>query len=162
MEITIREYREGEREVLVKGIENLQNYIIEVDPLKRLVSSEEQRESYTDKLLKAVSEREGKIYLAQEGEEVVGFIVGTIQPEPTGGTLESIPSTPGWIRELYVDEKMRGRGVGKLLIKTLEDYFKSKNCDTVLVGVFTANTLSHNFYETNGYVDREVMMLKKI
>lgn len=162
MSVTIREYTENDKATLIKQVESLQKHIVEVDPLRRQILSPGYGEDYTDKLLKAIGEKKGKIYFAEEGQNTLGFIAGTIQPEPKGGTLEVVPSHPAWIRELYVIEEARGKGVGSFLMTTLEDYFKSKGCDVILVGVFAPNIDSHSFYESKGYVDRDITMLKKI
>ncbi|MEN9649095.1 MAG: hypothetical protein RL094_62 [Candidatus Parcubacteria bacterium] len=162
MTITTREYTDQDKQLLITCIESLQKHIVDIDPLLRQIISPGYGESYTDALLKAIAEKDGKIYFAVDNNVAIGFIAGTIQPEAKGGTLEVIPSHPAWIRELYVQDEARGKGVGSLLIKTLEDYFKSKGCDVVLVGVFAPNTDSHLFYQAKGYVDREVTLLKKI
>ncbi len=162
MKISIREYTENDKEILIKSIEALQSHIVEIDPLKRQVTSPGYADSYTKKLLKAISEKNGKIFFAEAEGRIAGFIAGTIQPQAPGGTLQVVPSNPSWIRELYVDSEFRGKGVGSLLMKTMEDYFKSKGCDTTLVGVFSPNTDSHSFYESKGYEDLDITMIKKI
>ncbi len=162
MNITIREYIESDKDILIKQIEALQKHIVGTDPLRRQTISEKYGEVYTEKLLKAVQEKDGKIYFAEQDQNILGFIAGTVQPEQEGGTLEVVPSHPAWIRELYVDESARGKGVGTLLMETLENYFKSKGCDVVLVGVFAPNGDTHSFYESKGYIDRDITMLKQI
>jgi hypothetical protein len=44
----------------------------------------------------------------------------------------------------------------------MENYLKAQGCDTVWLDVFAANTQAHSVYLKNGYVDREIGMLKKI
>lgn len=163
MNITVREYTSEDRSVLEICIESLQKHIVEIDPLKRQIVSAGYGKIYTEGLLKAISEKDGKIYFAEVDGKVVGVIAGTLAKQfPHGGTLEAIPSSPAWIRELYVDPAVRGKGVGRSLIQKLEEYFKSKGCDVVLVGVFAPNGEAQSFYESQGYIDREITMLKKL
>jgi GNAT superfamily N-acetyltransferase len=162
MEITVQEYKNSEKAALIELVGSLQKHTAESDPLRRFIFSPDYAEVYAEKLLQAVSEREGKIYFAEEGQDLLGFIAGTIQAEPPGGTVQSVPARPGWIRELYVKSEARGKGVGKLLVKTVEDYFKSKGCDCVLVGVFAPNTEARSFYSSQDYTDREITMLKPL
>ena len=162
MEITTKEYTEKDKEALIKSIEALQSYIVAIDPLKRQATTPGYANTYTDKLLKAISKKNGKIYFAECGGKIAGFIAGTMQPQAPGGTLQVVPSNPSWIRELYVSEEFRGKGVGTMLMKTIEEHFKSKGCDTTLVGVFAPNSDSHNFYESKGYSDLDITMIKKL
>lgn len=162
MQITTREYTESDKQDLIRCMEGLQKHIVDIDPLHRQVISPGYGEAYTNKLLKAVSEKSGKIYFAVSDNKIIGFIAGTIQPEEKGGTLEVVPSKPAWIRELFVDDEFRGKGVGSILMEVLEKYFKEMGCDVVLVGVFAPNTETHSFYEKKGYIDRDITMLKKI
>ena len=50
-----------------------------------------------------------RIYLAKEGSVVLGMLSLVVFSIPTG--------TKAWVEDVVVDEKARGRGVGKLLTK---------------------------------------------
>ena len=44
----------------------------------------------------------------------------------------------------------------------MEEYFKSKDCEYVLVDVFGYNEIGINFYQKDGYRARMMTMIKKI
>lgn len=159
---TIREYQGDDRDDLLKCVENLQKHIVDIDPLHRQIVPDGYCEEYTNKLLKAAAEKEGKIYFAEIGGKIAGFIAGTISPEPPGGTLEVTPSKTAWVRELYVHDKFRKKGVGTILMNILEEYFRSKECKVILLNIFAPNTDSHSFYIARGYADRDITMIKEL
>lgn len=162
MNITTKEYTEENREDLQACIENLQKHIVDTDPLHRQIVPLGYGKSYTDKLLKAVSEKEGKIYFALYEDRIAGVIAGSISPESPGGTLEVVPTKTGWVRELYVYPEYRGKGIGSVLMQILEDYFRSKDCKVILLNIFAPNTESHDFYISKGYADRDITMIKEL
>ncbi|TAK57777.1 GNAT family N-acetyltransferase, partial [Patescibacteria group bacterium] len=135
-------------------------YIVETDPLQWQICTTGYGEVYTETLLQAIADKDGKIYFAEVDNAAVGCIAGHLQSQSSGGTLEVVPSKPAWIRELYIIPAYRGKGIGSLLMSKLEEYFKTKGCDIVQVGVFAPNTETREFYSTKGYVDREITMLK--
>ena len=68
----------------------------------------------------------------------------------------------GEITELIVTNKIRNKGVGKLLINKMEEYFKSVDCKYIIVDVFAYNDIGINFYNKSGYHSRMETMIKKI
>ena len=59
-------------------------------------------------------------------------------------------------------KKIRSKGVGKALIKKIENYFKSIGCEYVMVDVFGYNDLAQKFYFKQGYHTRMIRAIKKI
>ena len=55
-----------------------------------------------------------------------------------------------------------GNGIGKLLLKKIEEYFKSIDCKRINIEVFGPNKRGLNFYEKNGYIIRDIIVAKKI
>ena len=68
----------------------------------------------------------------------------------------------GIITELIVSSKVRSKGIGKDLMKRMEDYFKSVGCQYILVDVFAYNKNAIGFYEKMGYHPRMYTDIKKI
>ena len=68
----------------------------------------------------------------------------------------------GIITELIVSQKLRSRGIGQKLIHKMEKYFKSIDCEYILVDVFAYNKNAFNFYSKNNYHTRMNTMVKKI
>jgi len=85
--------------------------------------------------------REGKALVAEIGGKIAGFIVFYVTGAfPLGG----------YIGLLGVFPNFRGRGIGKILLKTAEkEIFKSSINVFLLVSSF--NRVAITFYEKNGY-----------
>lgn len=159
--IKISEYKK-EKGVLIKFMEELQDYLIQIDPMKRMQRLPEYGKLYVANLLEQVKEADGIIYIASHENNPVGMIAGVIQKSSKEDEVESITSTTGGILELIVQKEYRGKNIGSLLMKKMEEYFQNKNCDVICVEVFAPNIKTHDFYEKFGYEDRLVTMIKKI
>ena len=162
MVITIRQYREKDRGTLVSFMDKLQDYLILIDPLHRLRRGKNYGEIYTGRLLSKIAKEQGIIFFAEENKLPIGVIVGVFEIQEKDNLLECIPTKTGRIQDLFVDEHYRSRGVGKLLMGALEDYFKKKKCTIIKVEVFAPNSKAHQFYGHYGFEDRVVDMIKVI
>ena len=159
--IKITKY-DGNKKAFVKFLEDLQDYIIQVDPLKRFVRLPGYGERYADELIEQVSKQNGVIYFAEDENIPVGIIVGIIEELTEKDLLECVPSKIGTILQLIVSEEARGKNIGSLLIKSIEEYFLSQKCDVVYVGVVEPNKRAREFYEKKGYQNRIMTLMKKI
>lgn len=159
MEIILytKEYEEDVKNLLVQ----LQEYIVSIDREKYNVITEDFKEKYYQKTMDEVRKYDGTIVLAKEGENIVGLIVGIINNEAIDSYDFKAPKR-GRITELVVSKESRCQGVGSLLLKRMEEYFKSVGCKGVLLGVFAYNQNAYQFYENNGYFNRSIDMFKVI
>lgn len=150
-------YLENVKDLLVK----LEEYIISInkDNLDRI--HPDYRNLMAIKDLNEVKENEGKCYLAVENNDVIGLIMGIIPSYDKYDYLDYKCPKRGIITELVVSKNNRSNGVGTKLIRKLEDYFKSKSCEYVLVDVFAYNDIGNNFYNKNGYHNRMYTSIKK-
>ena len=151
-------YLENVKDLLVK----LEKYIISIDKDNLDRIHPDYRNLMAIKDLNEVKENEGKCYLAVENNDVIGLIMGIIPSYDKYDYLDYKCPKRGIITELVVSKNNRSNGVGTKLIRKLEDYFKSKSCEYVLVDVFAYNDIGNNFYNKNGYHNRMYTSIKKI
>ena len=158
----IIEYKEMYLENVKDLLVELEEYIISIDKdsLDRL------HKDYRDKMaildLEEVNKYNGKCYLAIENDMVVGLIMGCIFSYDEYDYLDYKCPKKGEITELIVSNKIRSKGIGRLLIKQMEDYFKNNGCEYIKVEVFAYNNNAINFYTKDGYHSRMYDMIKKI
>ena len=158
----IIEYKEMYLENVKDLLVELEEYIISIDKdsLDRL------HKDYRDKMaildLEEVNKYNGKCYLAIENDMVVGLIMGCIFSYDEYDYLDYKCPKRGKITELIVSNKVRSKGIGRLLIKQMEDYFKNNGCEYIKVEVFAYNSNAINFYTKDGYHSRMYDMIKKI
>ncbi len=84
-------------------------------------------------------------YVAEINNKVVGYILGTFD----WGN--------GHIVSLAVKKEFRNLGIGKRLLKTLENYFFSVGCDYIVLEVKVSNRIARLFYYKMGYRDRRLI-----
>ena len=160
MEIVV--YQEKYKNQIIKLFEDFQNYLIKLDPLKRLRRLPGYGENVIKDTLKEISEKDGIFYLAVEEDRVLGFIVGVLEKMTEEDLRSAYPVLKGRVTELYVIPESRSKGLGKALMDKMEQYFKDKDCNYIWIEVFVPNELAHSFYLKNGYHDRDIEMVKKL
>ncbi len=151
-------YIEDARDLL----DELEEYLISIDKDKLDMRHEEYRKKMFLKELREISKKNGKCYLYIEKEKVVGLIMGIITEYGKYDYLDYKCPKRGEIIELIVTNKARKIGIGKALIKKMENYFKLNGCEYVIVDVFAYNEIGKCFYKKNDYHTRMETMIKKI
>ena len=151
-------YLEDIRDLLVE----LEEYIVSIDYDKLDRVHPEYREKMALLDLDKVKNNNGKCYLAIEKNKAIGLIMGIISSYEEYDYLDYKCPKRGEIIELIVTSKIRSKGVGQLLIKKMEDYFKSVGCEYVIADVFGYNDLALKFYYKSGYHARMLTTIKKI
>lgn len=101
--------------------------------------------------------RFGMLLAAVTGEKVVGFAHGTIKfaPDYMGGLKV------GYITQIFISPEHRARNIGKKLVKTLEEWFRSKSVHSYELQVLCGNNNGIGFWENLGY-KRELLQMRKM
>lgn len=115
-------------------------------------------EEFLPVLLDRAKARQGHIFVAEDEGEPIGWAVCYINEHDIYVQPEERPY--GYVSELFVDEDARGRHVGRKLLNACEDYFRTLNVRTVLIGALSANTRAVNAYKAAGYADYDVNLRK--
>ena len=140
----------------------LEEYILSIDK----DNLDQLHPDYHDKManidLEKVSENNGKCFLAIENGKAVGVIMGIVRKYDKYDYLDYKCPKSGEITELIISKNVRSKGLGKLLMKSMEDYFKSIDCKYVVIDVFAYNKLAIDFYNKQGYHTRELIDIKKL
>ncbi len=142
-------------------LKELQEYIVALDPYHFNILKDDYPEKIYIKDLEEVKNNKGKIYLAQDNNEIVGLIIGVIRKPIVEFDYERL-NDMGEVLELIVTKKIRSSGVGYKLLDKMEKYFKSQNCHTINIDVFGYNDIGKDFYFKNGYHTRMMTVSKKI
>lgn len=152
------EYLEDVKDLLVE----LEEYILSIDK----DNLDQLHKDYRDKMaildLDEVNENKGKCYLAIEDNKAIGLIMGYIIKYDECDYLDYKCPKSGEISELIITKKTRSKGIGNLLMKKMEEYFKSEGCEYIFVDVFAYNEIAKNFYSKNDYHSRMEIRIKKI
>lgn len=158
----IIEYEDKYLENIKDLLLELEEYIVSIDKDNLDQVHPEYREKMVILDLEKVKNNNGKCYIALENDKAVGLIMGCIFPYDEYDYLDYKCPKRGEITELIVSKNSRSSGIGKLLMNKMEDYFKSLDCEYILVDVFAYNENAINFYYKNGYHTRMITNIKKI
>lgn len=153
----LKKYDEDIKDLLVE----LQEYISSIDKEGYNIVGKDYREKYFAKTMEEVTKYKGKIFLAIENDHAIGLIIGFINNEDEETYGFKAPKR-GRITELVVSKKSRKKGVGKLLLSQMENYFKEVGCKGVLLNVFAYNEVAQKLYYHSNYSNRLIELMKKL
>jgi len=117
-------------------------------------SLEKSREVYDRNLPQGIETENHFLYTVHEGGDAVGMVWMRVD-------LKS-PTKSGFIFELYVDEKFRGRGYGKQAMLLIEEKARELGLKSMGLHVFAVNAVARNLYESVGYEVSSLNMIKKL
>ena len=86
--------------------------------------------------------------------ERVGMVWYAVENRPIGRVV--------FIYDISVDPAHRRRGYGQAALDEVETYAREHDCLGVQLHVFGANTGARQLYQRAGYVETDVMMLKRV
>ena len=161
-EIKIVEYEEKYLEDVKDLFVELEEYLVSIDQDNLDRVHDDYRETYTKIALNEIKEDDGKCYLAIKDDKAIGLIIGTIPKYDEYDYLDYKCPRRGRITELIVTSKIRSKGIGQALIDKIDEYFKSKDCEYVIVDIFAYNDSAMKFYFKKGFHPRMVTGIKKI
>ncbi len=96
------------------------------------------------------------VFVAVEGNEVLAYSFCELK------TVEKHPviadHTTLYLDDLCVDEKHRGKGIGKAMYEYILDYAKAQNCYNLTLNVWSCNEAAMRFYEKMGMLPQRVIM----
>lgn len=140
-------------------LEQLQQYLADIDKEGYNIVGEEYKEKYFEKTMEDVKKCDGKILLYKDNEKIVGLIIGIVNNEETKEYDFNAPKR-GRITELIVDKEYRGKGIGKELLLKMKEYLKSNGCEKIMIAVFGYNESAIRFYKENGFHIRMLDMIE--
>lgn len=100
------------------------------------------------------------IIIAEIDREPVGYALGKIFEEEK--TVDNGTGKIGLFDELYVDDRARGFGIGKKLIKEVIYWMKEKGIHRIKLHVYSWNNNAKTLYEKYGFKEYAVSYEKFI
>lgn len=135
MSLTIRPYRPGDQEAVVKLWEACQLVVPQNDPIADIGTK---MQFQPDLFLVAISENR---------------LVGTVMAGYEGHR--------GWINYLAVAPDQRRRGIAKAMMASAEKKLRALGCPKINLQVRHTNTAVINFYQAIGFGEDEVISFGK-
>ena len=116
-------------------------------------SIEKSRKEFEDLLPQGLKTEDNFLYSLLDGDEAVGMIWMKIKRHP---------SISGFIYDVFVDEKFRGKGYGRNLMLLLEEKARGMELKSLELHVFGSNAVARKLYEAIGYETTNVLMRKTL
>ena len=113
---------------------------------------------YNDDELKALLKDEKRpiLVFADENDCVLGYCFCIFQQHRDNSVLTDIKTL--YIDDLCVDEKLRGRHIGKELYEAALELAKDSGCYNLTLNVWSCNPSAMKFYEAQGLIPQKVCM----
>lgn len=86
------------------------------------------------------------VFIAYDEDRPIGYIIGALEERTW-----RIKSRVGIIRHIFVVDDYRNKGIGKILMNSVMNYFQQNNRQTIKVDVLAQNAKAVNFYEGFGF-----------
>jgi RimJ/RimL family protein N-acetyltransferase len=115
---------------------------------------EKSRQQTASLLPQGLQTKDHYIYNLVDGDQTVGMI-----------WLKASPNNPiksGFIFDVMIDEKFRGKGYGKQIMALIEEKARELDLKSIGLHVFAYNKVAKNLYESMGYEVSSLNMIKKL
>ena len=97
----------------------------------------------------------GRAWLFSVGDELAGYVILTL------GYSFEYRGREAFVDELYVEEKFRGRGVGRRAMEFVEERARELGVNAIHLEVDRGNDAALGLYRRTGYVDHERYLMTK-
>ena len=89
------------------------------------------------------------------------FVFDLIHEDLAVGVTWLVKDGSNWmIYDIEVDESQRGKGLGRLAMKAIEQHVRNNSGESISLSVFGFNTVARKLYESEGYETVRVSMKK--
>lgn len=136
-----------EAPILKRFIDELQAVEHAVEPDRRI--DDAVVDEYYAELMRTVAARDGRVFVADTGAAVVGWLVTLVIEDAIYVRTED--RTHGYFAELFVVPEFRRGGVARALFAAAEADFLARGLRTLEIGVLAGNTRARAAYEALGY-----------
>jgi ribosomal protein S18 acetylase RimI-like enzyme len=156
--VIIREYKSKDREAVEKCIFQLQDFEYRLRPDHYWEEPAKIVKPYFDYLVKHLNSKQGKMFVAEIEEKIVGFVA--VYVETSDNPCVALKQN-AYVADLVVLQEYRKSGFGKLLLEKASDYAKEIGMQFIHLDVTNVNPAT-DFYRSQGYYDRAIRMEKKL
>ena len=154
----IREYRQEDQPAVRACIVELQEFERTIEP--RLRPGEAMADAHFKKIQQRCRELNGRIFVAEVDDQVVGFI-SVLAREPFT-ELDEPPGTYALVTDLIVRAPHRNHGIGRQLLERAETFARSAGAAELRIGVLAQNTAARQLYLAAAFVPHHEVLSKRL
>ena len=150
------------REALEKDVERIEDLLSQVDMVHHVGRADIfkiGRKYSTEEIIALLKDESRPILVcADDNDLVLGYCFCIYIQHVDNSVLTDIKTL--YIDDLCVDEKIRGKGIGKALYEAAVKLAKDSGCYNVTLNVWAFNSSAMKFYEKCGLVPQKIGMEK--
>lgn len=154
----IRAYRQSDRAALEQCLIALQEFERSIEP--RRAEGEAIAARYVDEMLASCEHECGRVLVAEVDGAVVGYV--TVNAKVRADDLEEIDYEYAYIKDIFVLEAHRGRGLGRALLTEAETFAHTQGAEWLRIGVLAWNASALGLYKQMGFDPHEVLLEKSL
>jgi ribosomal protein S18 acetylase RimI-like enzyme len=162
MDYQIRPYQPSDQAELVSCIREFIAFTISLNPDRKKQVADEFYQEVIDRFAQMIHSGNGNVYVAELEGQMAGFVYGFIKMQSLEEKEEFLSVNMGQIEYLYVRPDYQNQGIGKLLLNTITEFFRSKKCSMVSLIVLDNNVNAINYYAKLGFTTKALEMTKNI
>jgi ribosomal protein S18 acetylase RimI-like enzyme len=117
--------------------------------------------SYAETLVRTVAEQSGLMVVAKADGHPVGFACAWID-EDDDPLVREEARRHAYVSDIFVDPGWRRRGLGRMLLDTIEDDMRRRGCQRIRICSKAANREAVSFYQRAGYDPYEITFSKQL
>lgn len=106
-------------------------------------------EAYYAALLARIAQQDGRLLAADQQGRVIGALGLVVQEDPP--FIREDVRRHAYVTDLVVDEKFRGRGIGRSLLAEAEKVARGKGLERLIIGVLAGNDRAARLYGRFGF-----------
>jgi diamine N-acetyltransferase len=96
-------------------------------------------------------------FVAEENDQLLGFVSGRVYMED-----DRILDKVGYIEELFVTEKARGRKLGLSLMEKILAVLADEGCTVYRTSAYSNNPAALSLYRKLGFLDEAIELARKV
>ncbi len=136
----------------------LQDFERELDP--RMPPGEQIADRYLDLMFRRCAEFDGVVLVAEADGVLAGFV--SVWTRYRSSEPEDDPAEHGYVSDLVVSAKHRGRGIGRALLRAAEARARQAGAQSLRVSVKASNTIALSLYSAEGFENSEIYLEKRL
>jgi ribosomal protein S18 acetylase RimI-like enzyme len=122
----IRNYNLDDVDIIAEKQEALINFHYKIDS-NYYKASQHAKSELKEFLIKKLNDKNFKVLLAIYEDDIVGYVMGWITERPPIYCYRKV----GYLSNIYIDERYRGKGLGTMLFNKLKKWFINKGVDFI-------------------------------